>query len=325
MPPPKSAGAMGAGNSMLLRCCVPHRLSNSTLDDSVVSSPAGNKVELAASELFSLPGCTAYHTSVVVNGEEFFFTDSGIFSDRTLMSHQSEPSERMEIGWSRRTGAQMLRALSPHFSSGTYDLVRKNCNSCSDAALYFLLGTRLDGRFSVMERLGQRLNHSLLQRATKGMYQPNEAAKNFRVEDVLKALDQLRDEDLLEGPHGGSESNQCLSMGTLVTIVGLKNWAHLNGHGAQVVCFSGVTGRWQARLNSTGEVKAFRAENLRPAGEVVVEAGDTVRIHGLKSDSGQALNGRECVVVRYLHDSSRYEVRFPDGCTKAVRGANLKN
>ena len=70
---------------------------------------------------------------------------------------------------------------------------------------------------------------------------------------------------------------------------------------------------------------AFRAENLRPAGELALEAGDRVRIWGLKSEAGQTLNGREGEVVCYKHDVSRYEVRFPDiDATKALKAQNLQ-
>lgn len=41
---------------------------------------ANNKVQLAVSVLggVQIPGFTAYHSSVMVNGEEFFFSDAGI-------------------------------------------------------------------------------------------------------------------------------------------------------------------------------------------------------------------------------------------------------
>ena len=39
-----------------------------------------------------------------MNGEEFFFSDSGIFTDRALTSHQGQPSER--VGAPRFAGAR---------------------------------------------------------------------------------------------------------------------------------------------------------------------------------------------------------------------------
>lgn len=313
------------GNA-ILRCCVPNRTALSTLeDDGSDNSRACNRVELAASELFTVHGlATAYHTSVLVNGEEFFFSDSGIFNDRVLTSHQGNPSERLELGMSTRTGAQLLQALSPHFRPGTYDLIRKNCNSFSDCAIYYLLRKRLEGRFSALERLGQRASVDLLQRFTKGMYQPNPAALAYRTEEVIKDLQRLGDSDK-QGVQAEPlfKSRPSLSIGARVTVVGLKSAEALNGQGAEVVRFNAVNGRWEARVNITGEVKAFRAENLRPAGERVFEPDDRARIHGLQSDTGKVLNGLECQILRYLHDVSRYEVQVGQQ-TKALKPENLQ-
>lgn len=317
-----------------MRCCVPNRPVQNHLEDDKGGQAACNRVELAASELFSLPGlATAYHTSVLVNGEEFFFSDSGIFNDRALTSHQGQPSERVELGMSTRTGAQLLRALGPYFRAGSYDLVRKNCNSFSDCALYYLLRTRLESRFSALERLGQRASTEMLQRFTKGMYVPNKDAESYRSEDVVQALDRLGDVDPVD-PASPSEtflgeggqvprSRPALAIGARVTVLGLRSAEHLNGQGAQIVRYNAVNGRWEARVNVSGEIKAFRAEHLLPAGEMVFAHGDLARIHGLKSETGKALNGLSCEVMQYLHDVSRYEVKVGEQI-KALKGENLQ-
>jgi hypothetical protein len=309
------------GNA-LLRCCLPARNLPEQFDDDSSVGLATNRVELASSELFSIPGlATAYHTSVLVNGEEFFFSDSGIFTDRALTSHQGQPSERVELGYSRKTGSQLLRALRPHFRPGTYDLIRKNCNSFSDCAVYYLMRRRLEGKYSALERLGQRASLDLLQRFTKGMYMPNQAAADYDSEEVILTLDQPESEENISDI-GQPRSRPALTIGARVTVSGLTKAEALNGQGAQIVRYNGVNGRWEARVNISGEVKAFRAENLRPAGEIVLGPGDLVRIHGLKSDAGQELNGKEAEVTRYLHDVSRYEVSL-DGGTKALKAENL--
>jgi len=290
---------------------------------------ATNKVELAASDLFSIPGMAkAYHTSVVVNGEEFFFSDSGIFSDRALNSHQQRPSERVLVGYSTRTGAQLLASLSAYFRPGSYDLIHKNCNTFSDCALYFLLRKRLDWKYSMLERIGQRAAPELLQSFTKGMYQPNQAAIGFSSEEVIAGLSKLGgaypcdESQFYESPV--SACKQALQPGTRVTIVGLKTMESINGQGATIMRFNAVNGRWEAMLNMTGELKAFRAENLRPAGELVLQPGDTCRIHSLQSELGKALNGQEGEVVRYSHEVSRYEIRLPSGKVKALKAENLQ-
>lgn len=282
-----------------------------------------NRVELAATTLFSIPAIgSAYHTSVVVNGEEFFFSDSGIFSDRVFSSHEGKPTELMEIGFSHRTGLQVLHCLSSHFQPGTYDLLRKNCNSFSDCALHLLLNTRLERRFSALERLGQG-NMGLVQKFTQGSYQQNPAAASFNVSEVIAALDNIDPEELQAAVLDTSSAKTVLAQGARVTIIGLKNATHLNGQGALVQRYNMANGRWEAMIPTTGEVKSFRAENLRPAGVLALEPGSRVRIHGLKSNNGQSLNGVEGVVSSYRHEASRYEVTI-DGETKAFRAENLQ-
>mmetsp|Transcript_75479 Transcript_75479/g.157428 ORF Transcript_75479/g.157428 Transcript_75479/m.157428 type:complete len:323 (+) Transcript_75479:213-1181(+) len=312
------------GNSAL-RCCVPSRSGTRYEEDGDDRGLACNRVELAASELFAVPGlATAYHTSILVNGEEFFFSDSGIFNDRALTSHQGQPSERVQLGWSTKTGSQLLRALAPHFRAGTYDLLRKNCNSFSDCAAYYLLRKRLQGKYSALERMGMRASPDLLNRFTKGMYVPNQASEGFSIQTVLKAMDELGDADPPGADGIGSGGRSSLSIGARVTVCGLKNAAHLNGQGAQIVRFNAVNGRWEAQVNADGEIKAFRAENLRPAGELIFMPGEKALIRGLKSDAGQTLNGISCEVVQYMHDTSRYQVRLVDGTLKAIKGDNLQ-
>jgi len=311
-----------------LRCCVPNRaeISSESANGRSWLQGGTNKVELAASELelFAVSGfATAYHTSVLVNGEEFFFSDSGIFNDRALTSHQGNPNERIEMGMSTRTGAQLLHVLGPFFRAGTYDLVRKNCNSFSDCALHFLLGRRLDSRFSSLDRIGQMASGEMLQRITKGMYSPNPAAGTHSTADVCAQLDRQGDR-FDAGLESMPNSRPSLTIGARVTVIGLKAAASLNGQGAQIVAFNPVNGRWEAQVNISGEVKAFRAENLRPAGELVFVPGDRVRINGLKSESGKALNGMTCEIIQYLHDVSRYEVRILEE-TKALRAENLQH
>lgn len=306
------------GNNPLTRYCLPE---NQRADSECV---AFNKVELAATELFSIGIATAYHTSVLVNGEEFFFTDSGIFTDRALNSHQQNPSERIHIGYSDKTGSQLMRALRSYFKPGTYDFLRKNCNSFSDCALYYLLRKRLDWRFSALDRLGAS-NNELCTKLTKGLYTPNPEASDFNVDEVLVSMSKLEDEksEETEDEDGKSRSAPALSVGAQVTVVGLTNADYLNGQGATISRFSPVNGRWEAFLHMTGETKAFRAENLRPAGEVVFQSGDHVKIRGLKSESGKALNGTDGEIIRYMHDVSRYEVRILE-TTKAIKAENLQ-
>lgn len=270
--------------------------------------------------LFSLALATAYHTSVVVNGEEFFFSDSGIFSNRMLASHQGKPSECLHMGMSSRTGLHLLAALRQHFQPGTYDLLKKNCNSFSDCAVAFLLdGERIASRFSSMERMGQA-NIDMVRRVTNGAYVPNSAAATFDVAATIKAVEKAVAANEVNWLKNSATPSLC--PGAHVILVGLATAKHLNGEGAVIDRFNAVNGRWEARLHSGG-IKALRAENLMPAGQVVLEAGSKAQIHSLSTDNGKSLNGTECEVIRYCHDQGRYQVRVGSE-VRALRAENLR-
>ncbi|CAK9014614.1 Hypothetical protein SCF082_LOCUS12395 [Durusdinium trenchii] len=152
-----------------------------------------DEVQLAVSVLGGVPGATAYHSSVIVNGHEYFFSDGGIASTSDLSSHKnpqmpdSKP-EVIDMGMSPYTGSQMREALERYFISGTYDLLRKNCNSFSDCALFYLLHKRLDKKYRAMEKLGASFS-GVVQAGSGGQYQPNPKADGFDVEKVCEAID----------------------------------------------------------------------------------------------------------------------------------------
>merc|ERR1712232_1455816 len=96
-----------------------------------------------------VPPMAAYHSSIIVNGEEFSFSDGGISTSmERLASHVAQPPREgqpapklnpqvFDMGMSLHSGGSMKRALERHFAAGTYDLLRKNCNSFSDCALWY--------------------------------------------------------------------------------------------------------------------------------------------------------------------------------------------
>lgn len=304
-----------------LSCCGPLS-QKGTVDDDSFGLHAVNKVELAASELFGIRGiATAYHTSVVVNGEEYFFTDSGVFFDRDLMSHNGQPTEKIEIGYSNKTGPELFAVLQQHFEPGTYDLLHKNCNSFSDCALFYLLKKRLDPKYRRMEQYGQS-HMSLLTQATNGAYTPNPAATGFDVESMLPMLEAARDKKS-SSSEDVPKRRPALFPGAQVTILGLQAKAELNGEGGTVVRYSPVNGRWEVKVHSSAEVKALRAENLRPAGQVAFEIGAKVEVHGLTSEAGQELNGKTGEITAFLHQTGRYGVRVGE-VEKSLKPENLK-
>jgi hypothetical protein len=182
------------------------------------------EVQLAATEIIRMAGVAAYHTSVLVGGREYYFDNKGIATGPTLFSHSlGRPTglktEVIRIGRSVHNGCTMSQALSPFFNKGTYDIIHKNCNAFTDAALYFLTGTRLDSHYSraerillAMEPLSASVLNQLLKAASEASaaksaaqgkppapgvrgYSVNPQARGFNVEDVVAALDDADDDE----------------------------------------------------------------------------------------------------------------------------------
>mmetsp|Transcript_56811 Transcript_56811/g.132428 ORF Transcript_56811/g.132428 Transcript_56811/m.132428 type:complete len:233 (-) Transcript_56811:49-747(-) len=152
-----------------------------------------NKVELAVSPLGGIPGVSAYHSSVLVNGEEFFFSDAGITSSTNLMSHKNPQMPNnvpqvFDMGLSHYSGSSLKASLEKYFLPGTYDLLRKNCNSFSDCALFYLLHRRLEKKYRSLEQLGASAS-SLVQSASGGQYTPNPKAADFDLEKLIAEID----------------------------------------------------------------------------------------------------------------------------------------
>uniref|UniRef100_A0A7S4S5F0 PPPDE domain-containing protein n=1 Tax=Alexandrium monilatum TaxID=311494 RepID=A0A7S4S5F0_9DINO len=188
-----------------------------------VDSAAGagpTVVQVAATEILRVAGVPAYHTSVILGSREYYFDCQGILSAPALWSHFLGRSKRprdfrtevINCGPGLHSGLQLMQALHSFFEKGSYDVLRKNCNVFTDAALYFLARRRLDGRFSRMERLlvatrpfsTEVLNLILMAdppKATSGSappgrlwpgpYSVNPRAEDFLVERVIAACDVM--------------------------------------------------------------------------------------------------------------------------------------
>mmetsp|Transcript_79826 Transcript_79826/g.252333 ORF Transcript_79826/g.252333 Transcript_79826/m.252333 type:complete len:305 (+) Transcript_79826:97-1011(+) len=123
-------------------------------------SEDANDVQVAATVVLRIAGVVAYHTSIIVGDREYFFDNRGIESAPPFWSHAVSSSaaaagldvEVCNYGKSALTGAALLKGLAPFFEDGTYDVVLKNCNAFTDAALYLLTRKRLESRFTRMER-----------------------------------------------------------------------------------------------------------------------------------------------------------------------------
>eukprot|EP00927_Polykrikos_kofoidii_P054987 TRINITY_DN49303_c0_g1_i1.p1 TRINITY_DN49303_c0_g1~~TRINITY_DN49303_c0_g1_i1.p1 ORF type:complete len:336 (-),score=66.57 TRINITY_DN49303_c0_g1_i1:97-1104(-) len=298
---------------------------------------AANKVDLAVTVLGGIPGLMAYHTSVLINGEEFSFSPMGIQRNQGLESHRRQGAEGelmgpqgeaiigglggdkggckvIELGSCQRSGESALQVLRPYFEPGSYDLVYKNCNTFSDMTLLYLLGQRLDSTYNSIEKFAAS-NPSLLERVTGGAYVPNPRALDFRLDDVLNRISQAAEEEFATLPCGQRK----LSMSTVVRVSGLQSEkaADLNGKVGVVQRYNQISHRYEVTVD--GEIKGLRPENVEP-----FQMQQDMRIEGLQSASAQALNGERVRIVKFNPQTERLEVRIlSTGEIKALKSDNL--
>ncbi|CAE8595270.1 unnamed protein product [Polarella glacialis] len=145
------------------------------------------RAELLVSELGGVPGCKAYHSSVLVNETELFFADTGLCTGLGIASHGARSVKRFDMGTTSISTETLREQLATHFLPGTYDLLRKNCNSFSDAALVILVGKRLDKKYRQLEQLGARFPQ-LVTSLSGGEYSLNSLADSFDLERLCSDL-----------------------------------------------------------------------------------------------------------------------------------------
>jgi len=163
---------------------------------------AGYKVDLAVSPLAGLKGAAGYHTSILIAGEEYFFSPVGIVHSPIISSHKKNPQMQIiPIGHSKYSGSELVEFLEQFFPPGHYDLLRKNCNDFSDCALFFLTGRRLEWSFRTLERIGKLADDhaGIIQTISGGEYAPNPYAVLFDIEAVINEISTERDNQLCAG------------------------------------------------------------------------------------------------------------------------------
>lgn len=166
-------------------------------EEYVPPATGSNEVYLIASKMGppGMMGFQAYHTSIEINGQELFFDQAGIMSSSNRLSHQpqGDPNSRYDtsatlIGMTDKNGDTVLRDLRQHFQPNTYDLLKKNCNSFSDCALWYTCKIRLHSDYRSLERKGQSFP-SIMKRFG---YQPNPNADDYDHEATILNLDPKR-------------------------------------------------------------------------------------------------------------------------------------
>jgi len=194
-----------------------------------------HEVRVASTEILKVAGLTGFHTSIIIDDYEYFFDREGIMSAPQLWSHQAggmkppgaAKTEVMEVGRTQSDGRQLVQALHPFFRKGTYDLFYKNCNTFTDAALYFLTHSRLDSRFNRIERvitatnpvstsLINRLFRAFLENSTGtvvefDVYVTNPEAQDFAIEDVISWIDDCESEASDESDYE-EDVSECLDL-----------------------------------------------------------------------------------------------------------------
>mmetsp|Transcript_21590 Transcript_21590/g.74113 ORF Transcript_21590/g.74113 Transcript_21590/m.74113 type:complete len:208 (+) Transcript_21590:196-819(+) len=169
---------------------------------------AGYQVYLVATPFGpGLPNLQAYHTSVVVDRMEYSFCPFGVVLGHGPESHRAFDSSRTKIfdmGYARVDARDFAKNMRELFMRGSYDLLRKNCNSFSDVALSYLVGKRLESKFSQMEQIGASADKysALVRLGSGGAYRPNPAAEGFCAAEAMVALEpEIRWEACVERPH----------------------------------------------------------------------------------------------------------------------------
>jgi hypothetical protein len=138
----------------------------------------------------------AYHTSVIVDDVEFSFSGRGIDSLRGTQSHIPFHGRPVitDMGYTLIPRTVMVKNLHPYFMPGTYDLLRKNCNSFSDCCLSFLLDMRLDEKYRTMEKVGALTDKHMgvVRLFTGGGYCPNPRSQEFQSCKVVERIHSKR-------------------------------------------------------------------------------------------------------------------------------------
>mmetsp|Transcript_23638 Transcript_23638/g.55220 ORF Transcript_23638/g.55220 Transcript_23638/m.55220 type:complete len:177 (+) Transcript_23638:54-584(+) len=167
-------------------------------EDSAANSPGDQArrkrpVKLVATPFGPpLPQFQAYHTSVVVSDMEFAFSSRGIVFQAGIQSHNQFSAKPVvtDLGFTTVSRKELIDLLKPHFRPGSYDLLRKNCNSFTDCALAVLLGTRLDEKYRTLERIGAAADKyvGIVSGLSGGKYRPNPRADSFQTCKVVAKL-----------------------------------------------------------------------------------------------------------------------------------------
>merc|ERR1719421_1248126 len=144
----------------------------------------------------AVAGLKGYHSSIVLDSREWFFSTCGIVSNSYRTEYGDTPASHLNkintevilYGYTTHSEKTMLKTLEKFFQAGTYDLVHKNCNAFTDCALAYLVSQRLNPKYSRLEELANA-HGDWLDVLSKGKYKANPEAVGFSVESVIMKID----------------------------------------------------------------------------------------------------------------------------------------
>jgi len=172
------------------------------------AKPLWHRVQLAVSPIgrISVPNMfQAYHTSIALGDTEYCFTQRGVVALPCFQSHVrvKGPNQVFEMGLTDISDSKLMAIMDPFFERGSYDILRKNCNSFTDCALFLLLGKRLQEEFREVDRLGLSADKlGLIRLLTMCDYTPNPLAQGFDTDLVLQAVAKRQPSDVSYSPAG---------------------------------------------------------------------------------------------------------------------------
>ncbi|CAE7327955.1 hypothetical protein FNF31_07881 [Cafeteria roenbergensis] len=111
-----------------------------------------------ANEHLRFLGLGAYHSGVEVFGSEYTFANGGVFSTTPKDANGAPLCETIVLGETfegSRDVERMVDELRRDFPAGTYHLLKKNCNSFSEALARKLLNRSIPGWVNRSATLGQ--------------------------------------------------------------------------------------------------------------------------------------------------------------------------
>lgn len=111
-------------------------------------------------------GLGAYHTGVMINGQEWSFGGSADAAPQSSGVYSAEPKQApgaqfrtaISFGSTSCTIREMdsiISRLGQEYLASEYDLIRRNCNCFSDDLVYELTGNRLPGWINRMAGCGR--------------------------------------------------------------------------------------------------------------------------------------------------------------------------